>query len=99
LRPTDRGLEEVTASTITCLVGDDHEALRRGLVSLLDAEHDISVIGQAGDGPQALALMERRRPNVTIVDLRMPGMDGVEICREVASSSLGTSVVIYTAFD
>lgn len=89
----------MTASNITCLVGDDHEALRRGLVALLDAEQDISVIGQAGDGPQALAMVERRRPNVTIVDLRMPGMDGVEFCRQVSDSSYGTSVVIYTAFD
>ena len=89
----------MTASNITCLVGDDHEALRRGLVALLENEQDISVIGQAGDGPQALALTERRRPNVTIVDLRMPGMDGVEFCRQVNDNELGTSVVIYTAFD
>ena len=89
----------MTADNITCLVGDDHEALRRGLVALLDAEDDISVIGQAGDGPKTLALLERRRPNVTIVDLRMPGMDGVEFCRQVSEADLGTSVVIYTAFD
>lgn len=89
----------MNASTITCLVGDDHAALRKGLVSLLEAERDISVVGQAEDGPAALALAERRCPDITIVDLRMPGMDGVEFCREVASSQLDTSVVIYTAFD
>jgi DNA-binding NarL/FixJ family response regulator len=80
-------------------VGDDHEALRRGLVTLLDAEQDIRVIGQAGSGPEALALVERRRPDVTVVDLRMPGMDGVELCRRVRDDQLGTSVVVYTAFD
>lgn len=85
--------------TITCLVGDDHEALRKGLVALLDAEADIRVIGQAGNGPETLALAERRLPDVTIVDLRMPDMDGVEFCRQVMSRDLTTSVVVYTAFD
>jgi DNA-binding NarL/FixJ family response regulator len=85
--------------TITCLVGDDHEALRRGLVALLDAEEDIRVVGQAGSGPETLALVERRAPEVTIVDLRMPDMDGVELCRQMLERRLPTSVVIYTAFD
>jgi DNA-binding NarL/FixJ family response regulator len=89
----------MNASAITCLLGDDHEALRKGVVSLLEAEQDIRVIGQASDGPEALALVERRRPDVTIVDLRMPGMDGVELCRQVAGDDPLTSVVIYTAFD
>lgn len=85
--------------TITCLVGDDHEALRKGLVTLLDAEPDIRVVGQAGSGPEALALAERRSPDVTIVDLRMPDMDGVEFCRQVLDRRLPTSIVVYTAFD
>jgi DNA-binding NarL/FixJ family response regulator len=89
----------VTAESITCLVGDDHAALRKGLVALLEAEQDITVVGQASDGPEALALLERRKPDVTIVDLRMPGMDGVELCRQVADSEFETSIVIYTAFD
>lgn len=88
-----------TASSITCLVGDDHAALRKGLVTLLESEHDIRVVGQAADGREALALAQRRSPDVTIVDLRMPGMDGVELCREVAAAGLPTAVVIYTAFD
>ena len=86
-------------TTITCLVGDDHAALRKGLVALLEAEDDISVIGQGGDGAEMLGLVQRRRPDVTIVDLRMPGMDGVELCRAVADAGLGTAVLIYTAFD
>jgi len=89
----------VEAATISCLVGDDHEALRRGLVTLLEAEPDLRVIGQAGTGPEALALVERRRPDVTIVDLRMPGMDGVELCRRVRDEQLDSAVVLYTAFD
>jgi DNA-binding NarL/FixJ family response regulator len=89
----------MNTEAITCLLGDDHEALRKGVASLLEAEQDIRVIGQAADGPEALALVERRKPDVMIVDLRMPGMDGVELCRQVAGNDLDTSVVIYTAFD
>lgn len=87
------------SSTITCLVGDDHEALRKGLVTLLDAEQDIHVVGQAQDGPEMLALVQRRSPDVTIVDLRMPKMDGIEFCRQVTEGKLETAVIIYTAFD
>jgi DNA-binding NarL/FixJ family response regulator len=89
----------VPESSISCLVGDDHEALRRGLVNLLEAEDDIRVIGQAATGPEALAMVERRRPDVTVIDLRMPGMDGVELCRRIRDQQLGTAVVVYTAFD
>jgi DNA-binding NarL/FixJ family response regulator len=85
--------------TITCLIGDDHAALRRGLVALLDSEPGIRVVGQAGTGPETLALAERRAPEVTIVDLRMPDMDGVELCRQMVERKLPTSVVVYTAFD
>jgi DNA-binding NarL/FixJ family response regulator len=85
--------------SITCLVGDDHEALRRGVVGLLENEQDLSVVGQAGTGDDILALADRRRPEVVVLDLRMPGVDGVEICREVARRELPARVVVYTAFD
>ena len=84
---------------ITCVVGDDHETLRRGLVALIDAEDDLTVIGQAGDGGEALALTRRRRPDVTVVDVRMPVMDGIALCREVTAEELPTRVVLYTAYD
>src|SRR5207249_4491945 len=63
---------------ITCLIVDDHEVVREGLrLSLSRAPH-IRVIGEASDGASAVALAERRRPNVVIMDVRMPGMDGLE---------------------
>jgi DNA-binding NarL/FixJ family response regulator len=85
--------------TINCLLGDDHEALRKGVAALLESEDGIRVIGQAASGSETLALAERRRPDVLIVDLRMPGMDGVEICRRVTAMDIGTAVVVYSAFD
>jgi DNA-binding NarL/FixJ family response regulator len=81
---------------ITCLVGDDHEALRRGLVAVLEAEDDINVIGQARDGREVLELAERRRPDVAIVDIAMPGLDGIEVCRDLSARPQPTAVVIYT---
>src|SRR6266516_6209441 len=63
---------------ITCLIVDDHEVVREGLrLSLSRASH-IRVVGEAADGATAVALAERRKPDVVIMDVRMPGMDGLE---------------------
>jgi DNA-binding NarL/FixJ family response regulator len=81
---------------ITCVVGDDHEALRRGLVAVLEAEDDLRVIGQARVGRELLDLAERRRPDVTIVDIGMPTIDGIAVCREITSRPDPSAVVLYT---
>lgn len=85
--------------SITCLVCDDHEALRRGVVALLETEGDIRVVGQASSGAEALALAERRRPGIVVIDLRMPDLDGVELCRQATELGLPARMVVYTAFD
>jgi DNA-binding NarL/FixJ family response regulator len=81
---------------ITCVVGDDHEALRTGLVAMLESEEDLRVIGQARDGHELLALAERRRPDVTIVDVGMPRLDGIECCRRLTAGPGAPAVVLYT---
>ena len=81
---------------ITCLVGDDHEALRAGLIATLEAEDDLRVIGQARDGRELLELAERRRPDVTIADLTMPTLDGIEFCRRVNERPHPPAVLLYT---
>jgi DNA-binding NarL/FixJ family response regulator len=86
-------------TAIRCVIGDDHETLRRGLVSLFDAEDDLSVIGEAADGRTAMDLTARRKPDVTVLDVRMPQMDGIDFCREAAAQGLATPVVLYTAVD
>jgi DNA-binding NarL/FixJ family response regulator len=81
---------------ISCVVGDDHEALRRGLVAVLEAEDDLRVVGEAADGRVLVELAERRRPDVTILDVRMPTIDGIECCRQMTAQPHPPAVVLYT---
>jgi len=83
---------------ITCLIADDHEVVREGLrLSLSRAPH-IRVVGEASDGASAVAVAERRRPDVVIMDVRMPGMDGLEATKVLTDKLPDTSVLIFTAF-
>jgi two-component system response regulator DevR len=86
------------ADEITCLIVDDHEVVREGLrLSLSRAPH-IRVIGEASDGEQAVGLVERRKPDVVVMDVRMPGMDGLEATKQISEKVPGTAVLIFTAF-
>jgi DNA-binding NarL/FixJ family response regulator len=86
------------AREITCLIVDDHEVVREGLrLSLSRAPH-IRVIGEAADGASAVALAERRRPNVVIMDVRMPGLDGLQATKQISEKLPETAVLIFTAY-
>jgi DNA-binding NarL/FixJ family response regulator len=85
-------------SEITCLIVDDHEVVREGLrLSLSRAPH-IRVVGEAGDGRAAIELAERRKPNVVIMDVRMPGLDGLDATKELMEKEPTTAVLIFTAY-
>jgi DNA-binding NarL/FixJ family response regulator len=83
---------------ITCLIVDDHEVVREGLrLSLSRAPH-IRVVGEAADGRTAIELAERRKPNVVIMDVRMPGLDGLDATKELMAKEPNSAVLIFTAY-
>ncbi|GAA1325677.1 response regulator [Pseudonocardia xinjiangensis] len=71
--------------TISVFLLDDHEIVRRGIAQLLESEDDIQVVGEAGTGAQAMARMPALRPDVAILDVRLPDSDGVTVCRDIRS--------------
>ena len=73
--------------TLTVFLVDDHEMVRRGIGNLINEQDGLTVIGQAGTAVQALAAIPLARPDVAILDVRLPDGNGVELCRDLRSSS------------
>ncbi|MDE9364743.1 response regulator transcription factor [Luteipulveratus sp. YIM 133132] len=87
--------------SIRVVVADDQDLVRIGLVMILGAQPDLEVVGEAADGLAALDLATRLRPDVLLVDIRMPGIDGVEVTRRLAGPDVADpmAVVVITTFD
>jgi DNA-binding NarL/FixJ family response regulator len=83
---------------ITCLIADDHAVVREGLRLALSRAAHVRVVGEAADGEAAVALTERRRPHVVLMDIRMPGMDGLEATTEISERVPGSAVILFTAY-
>jgi DNA-binding NarL/FixJ family response regulator len=81
------------------LVVDDHPVVRSGLIGMLAVTDDIEVVGEAGDGEEALALVESTRPDVVLMDLRMPRRDGVSATGAIVSGYPATKVLVLTTYD
>jgi DNA-binding NarL/FixJ family response regulator len=84
---------------ISVLLVDDHALIRKGFRLILDAETDIEVTGEAGDGTAAVSLAAALRPDVVLMDVRMPGRDGIEATRDIVAAGLPSRVLILTTFD
>ena len=83
---------------IRVMIVDDHEIVREGLQILLAEEAGFDVVGTAGDGATALALAEKLNPDVILMDLVMPDLDGIEVTRRILSSTPTARVLILTTF-
>ena len=84
---------------IRVLVADDHPAYRAGLRLMLSAADNVDVVGEAADGPQAVELAAQTRPDVTVMDLRMPGLDGIGATRRLLELDPAVGVVVLTMFE
>jgi DNA-binding NarL/FixJ family response regulator len=78
------------------VIVDDHELARAGLRSMLDGERDLEIVGEAANGHQALAICRRLQPNLVLMDVRMPELDGLAATRAIKSECPATSIVILT---
>jgi DNA-binding NarL/FixJ family response regulator len=84
---------------ISVLLADDQPLLRRGFRMILEAEDGVTVTGEAGDGAEAVELARRVRPDVVLMDIRMPGTDGIEATRRITAAEPGVRVLVLTTFD
>ncbi len=85
--------------TIRVFLLDDHEVVRRGVAALLSAEDDIEIVGEAGTADHALARIPAARPDVAVLDVRLPDGDGVSVCREIRSQLPDLACLMLTSFD
>jgi DNA-binding NarL/FixJ family response regulator len=87
------------SNPIRILVADDHPIVRDGLVAILSTQPDFEVVGEAGNGAEAVERATMLQPDVMLLDLEMPELDGVEVLRRLAQSNPEVRVIVFTAFD
>ena len=84
---------------IRIAIADDHPVVREGLAAMLETQHDLEVVGQAETGPEAVALVASRQPDVLLLDLEMPELDGVGVLQRLRVTRSSTRAIIFTVFD
>jgi DNA-binding NarL/FixJ family response regulator len=82
---------------VRCVIADDHPAIVDAVSRYLEEAEGVEIVGRASDGEHALRLIEQRSPEVALLDVRMPGLGGIEIARRLARSGVSTRVILYTA--
>ena len=89
----------MTADSIRILIADDHPIMRQGLATVLDQEEDLKVVGQASNGVEAVSEASRLHPDVILMDLQMPVMDGVEAIQQIKQEDPDVGIIILTTYD
>ena len=85
--------------TIRILIVDDHQVVREGLRHMLELEADMEVVGEAGDAKEALAQVESLSPEVILMDIKMPGVDGIELTRQIKEKLPSCNIIMLTLYD
>jgi two-component system NarL family response regulator len=98
-KKTRKATDTPKKSRIGVLIADDHSVLRQGLVSLIGFEADMMVVGEASNGSEAVDLWKQHRPDVTMLDLRMPELDGVGVIKQIRAEDENTRIIVLTTFD
>jgi two-component system NarL family response regulator len=96
---TDKRENMKTKTAIRLMVVDDHSAFRRGLISVIESEPGMSVVAQAGNGTEAVELYRRVKPDVVLIDLRMPGISGVEAIMAIRKEFPTSRFIVVTTYD
>jgi DNA-binding NarL/FixJ family response regulator len=98
--PTESAFAETApAARASVLIADDHALLRTGVANIINQEPGLSVVAEAGNGIEAVAAFERYHPDVTLLDLRMPEMEGVEAVRQIRARDPLAKVIVLTTYD
>jgi two-component system NarL family response regulator len=97
--PADAGNAATSARKIRVLVVDDHPLVRVGLRTVINAETDMEVVAEAGDGATAIASFTEQKPDITLMDLRLPGMSGPEIITHIRALAPEANVIVLTTYD
>jgi DNA-binding NarL/FixJ family response regulator len=89
----------MNGARIRVAVADDHPVVRAGLAAMLETQADFEIAGEAADGQATLDLVSKQEPDVLLLDLEMPGLDGVEVMRRLHADNAATRVIVFTVFD
>ena len=84
---------------IKVLVVEDHHIVREGLVALLKTQKDLEIVGEAADGVSAIAKYRKHKPDITLIDLRLPRLSGVEVIRSIRKDFAGANFIVLTNYD
>jgi DNA-binding NarL/FixJ family response regulator len=98
IKPAQPARQSTPNSTIRVLLADDHLALREGLARILETDASIDLVGQACSGSEAIRLTAERSPDIVIMDVKMPDVDGITATREIKRANPATSVLIFSMF-